>query len=100
MANSAIKEISGKNNLNEKKNDLEKILRVEDIPSVDYYDCLAREKTDKIKKERMERNGKIMERQKNLLMSDFEKKNVEVDRNIKLIESFEKFLYEKRKNVQ
>jgi hypothetical protein len=95
VADSANKELYVDKNYDAKRGEVENILKVDEIPKVELYDELAREKTNKIKEDRRNRNSEISKRQNYLKLTNIQKMNLDIEKNIDLIKSIEECLYNK-----
>ena len=93
VADSANKELHVNQNFEAKRGEVENILKVDDIPKVELYDQLAHEKTNKIKQDRRNRNIEICKKQNLLKLTNIQKMNLEIEKNIDLIKSIEDCLY-------
>jgi hypothetical protein len=97
VADSANKELYVKKNFDVKRDEVENILKVDEIPKVELYDQLAHEKTNKIKEDRRNRNSEICKKQNLLKLNNIQLMNLEIEKNIDLIKSIEDCLYNKDK---
>ena len=97
VADSANKELYLKKNFDMKRDEVENILKVDEIPKVELYDQLAHEKTNKIKEDRRNRNSEICKQQNLLKLNNIQIMNLEIEKNIDLIKSVEDCLYKKDK---
>ena len=97
VADSANKELYVKKNFDVKRDEVENILKVDDIPKVELYDQLAHEQTNKIKEDRRNRNSEICKKQNLLKLNNIQLMNLEIEKNIDLIKSIEDCLYNKDK---
>ena len=97
VADSANKELYLKKNFDLKRDEVENILKVDEIPKVELYDQLAHEKTNKIKEDRRNRNSEICKQQNLLKLNNIQIMNLEIEKNIDLIKSVEDCLYNKDK---
>ena len=97
VADSANKELYVKKNFDVKREEVENILKVDDIPKVELYDQLAHEQTNKIKEDRRNRNSEICKKQNLLKLNNIQLMNLEIEKNIDLIKSIEDCLYNKDK---
>ena len=77
-----------------KREDIENVLKMDGIPQVQYYDQIAKIKSEQFKMERNEKNKKINEVQRYELLSEKEKTNLDIDKSICLLNDYEKGLYE------
>ena len=93
VADSANREMFMKNHFDKKRQEVENVLRVDSIPQVQYYDQIAKMKSDQFKMERNEKNKKINELQKYELLTAKEKKNLEIDKSISLLSKYENGLF-------
>ena len=91
--NTAKKEIFTKKNFNKKMDDIESILGVDDIPDLKSYDYIARKKTNSIAQERKKKNDKISERQNYLKLTEIQRRNVDISKNIQFLDNVSNNLY-------
>ena len=100
VADSANREMFMKNHFDKRRQEIENVLRMDSIPQVECYDEIAKIKSDQFKMERNARNKIISESQKYSLLTEKEKTNLEIDKNISLLNKYEKGLYgDKRENI-
>ena len=94
VADSANREMFMKKYFDKKREDIENVLKMDGIPQVQYYDQIAKIKSEQFKMERNEKNKKINEVQRYELLSEKEKTNLDIDKSICLLNDYEKGLYE------
>ena len=95
VADSANKELFVNQKYDKKRNEIENILKVDDIPKVQFYDDLAHQKANEIKEERRRKNIIISEKQNYLKLTMQQRMNLDIDKNINLITNIENNLYNK-----
>ena len=93
VANSANKELFANKNFDKKRVEVENILMVDDIPNVQLYDDLTNQKVNNIKEERRKRNSIISKNQNYLKLTEQQKINLDIEKNINLIKEIEDNLY-------
>ncbi len=83
-----------------KRIDVENVLKVDDIPNVLLYDELAYQKSNNIKEERRKKNYIISKQQNYLKLTNQQRMNLDIEKNLNLIKSVEDGLYknENKKN--
>ena len=86
VINSAKKELNLESDMNEKLNELDKLLGNEQTPKIHLYDEILNKKSLTIKNERRERARKIIESQKHLGGSIRDKLNMRIDNNVSLLD--------------
>ena len=95
MVNSANKELFANQNFEKKRSDIEDVLKVDDIPNVQLYDDLAHQKANDVKEERRSKNNIISKKQNYLKLSIQQRINLDIEKNINLINNIEDSLYKK-----
>ena len=98
VADSANKELFINKNFDKKRRDIENILGVDDIPDLKYYDKIAHEKSKSLAKERREKNELISKHQNYLKLTEKQRMNVDIERNLNLIKRVKNSLYGNEKN--
>ena len=86
VINSAKKELNLESDMNEKMNELDKLLGDEQAPKIHLYDEILNKKSLTIKNERRERAKKIIENQKYLGGSIKDRLNIKIDNNVNLLD--------------
>ena len=86
VINSAKKEMNLESDMNEKLNELDKLLGNEQTPKIHLYDEILNKKSLTIKNERRERAKKIIENQKHLGGSIKDRLNMRIDNNVSLLD--------------
>ena len=94
VANSANKELNMKNFLDKRRQAIEDVLRVDDIPSVNRYDKIVHIKSENLKNQRNKSDMILSKEQKYMFLSLKDKTNVEIRDNISLLNKFEKGLFQ------
>ena len=92
---SANKELFVDKNYEKKRDDVENILCIDDIPPVNFYDYITHKESEKIKEKRRKRNDKISHQQNYLKLTAKQKRNVNIDNNLQLIKDIEENLFGK-----
>jgi hypothetical protein len=95
VVNSANKELFANQNFDKKRSDIEDVLKVDDIPNVQLYDDLAHQKANDVKEERRSKNNIISKKQNYLKLSMQQRMNLDIEKNINLINNIEDSLYKK-----
>ena len=95
VVNSANKELFANQNFEKKRSDIEDVLKVDDIPNVQLYDDLAHQKANDVKEERRSKNNIISKKQNYLKLSIQQRMNLDIEKNINLINNIEDSLYKK-----
>ena len=95
VVNSANKELFANQNFEKKRSDIEDVLKVDDIPNVQLYDDLAHQKANDVKEERRSKNNIISKKQNYLKLSMQQRMNLDIEKNINLINNIEDSLYKK-----
>ena len=95
VATSANKELVANKNFDKKRIEVENILMVDDIPKVQLYDDIAHQKVNNIKEERKRKNYILSQSQNYLKLTDQQKINLDIEKNIKLINEVEDNLFNK-----
>ena len=98
VADSANKEIFVNKNFDKKRNDIENILGVDDIPKLNYYEKIAHEKAYSQTRKRREKNELISKHQNYLKLTSKQRINADIERNLNLINNVESSLWNKKKN--
>lgn len=98
VADSANKEIFVNKNFDKKRNDIENILGVDDIPELNYYEKIAHEKAYSQTKKRREKNELISKQQNYLKLTSKQRINFNIERNLNLIKNVENSLWNQKKN--
>ena len=98
VANSANKEIFVNKNFDKKRNDIENILGVDDIPELNYYEKIAHEKAYSQTRKRREKDELISKHQNYLKLTSKQRINVDLERNLNLIKNVENSLWNKKKS--
>ena len=93
VANSANKELKMENYFDKKKEAIEEVLRVDDIPEVNNYDKIVKIKSEKLKSQRNKSNIVLNNEQKYMFLSTKDRTNFEISDNISLLNKFEKELF-------
>ena len=93
VADSANKEVFVNKNYDKKRNDIENILGVDDIPDLKCYEKIAHEKAYSNVKKRKERNELIYKKQNYLRLTSKQKMNFDIERNLNLIRNVENSLW-------
>lgn len=86
VINSAKKEMNIESDMNEKLNELDKLLGNGQTPKIHIYDEILNKKSLTIKNERRERAKKIIENQKHLGCSIKDRLNMRIDNNVSLLD--------------
>jgi hypothetical protein len=86
VINSAKKELNLESDMNEKLNELDKLLGYEQTPQTHLYDEILNKKSLTIKNERRERAKKIIENQKQLGGSIKDRLNMKIDNKVSLLD--------------
>jgi len=92
---SANKELFVDKNYEKKRDDVENVLNIDDIPPLKVYDYIAHKESEKIKERRRKRNDKISHQQNYLKLTEKQKRNVNIDNNLQLIKDIEENLFGK-----
>lgn len=100
VINSAKKELNLEYDMNDKLNELDKLLGSEQTPKIHLYDEILNKKSLTIKNERRERARKIIESQKHLGGSIKDRLNMRIDNNVSLLNRVMKNInkYNEKKN--
>ena len=94
VAISANKELNMKNFFDKRQKLIEEVLRVDEMPLVNYYEKIIKNKADKFKKQRNKSNMVLSKEQRYKFLSIKDKTNVEISENISLLNKFEKGLFQ------
>ena len=86
VVKSAKKELNKENDINDKINELEYKLGLEQTPKVHIYDEILRKKSETIKNERRQKALKILEKQKYSGTSKKDVINIKIDSKVKLLD--------------
>ena len=86
VVKSAKKELNKENDMNDKINELEYKLGLEQTPKVHIYDEILRKKSETIKNERRQKALKILEKQKYSGTSKKDVINIQIDSRVKLLD--------------
>ena len=100
VATSANKELFAIKNFDKKRNEVENILMVDDIPKIQLYDDLAHQKANNVKEERKRRNYILCKNQNYHKLTDQQKINLDIEKNINLIKEIEEDLYNKANKAE
>jgi hypothetical protein len=92
---SANKELFVDKNYEKKRDDVENILGIDDIPSLKIYEYIAHKESKKIKEKRRKRNDIISHQQNYHKLTAIQKRNVAIDNNLQLIKDTEENLFGK-----
>ena len=92
---SANKELFVDRNYEKKRDDVENILCIDNIPSLKVYDYIAHKGSEKIKEKRRKKNDRISHQQNYLKLTAKQKRNVNIDNNLQLINDIEENLFGK-----
>ena len=92
---SANKELFVDKNYEKKRDDVENILGIDDIPSLKIYEYIAHKESEKIKEKRRKRNDIISHQQNYHKLNAIQKRNVAIDNNLQLIKDTEENLFGK-----
>ena len=92
---SANKELFVDKNYEKKRDDIENILCIDDIPPLKFYEYIAHKESEKIKEKRRKRNDRISLSQNYLQLTAKQKRNVDIDNNLQLIKDTEENLFGK-----
>ena len=100
VIDTANKELFVNKSYDKKRIDVENVLKVDDIPNVLLYDELAYQKSNNIKEERRKKNYIISKQQNYLKLTNQQRMNLDIEKNLNLIKSVEDGLYknENKKN--
>ena len=99
VANSANKEVFVNQNFDKKRNDIESIFGVDDIPNIQSYEKIAHENAFNKAKKRRERNELISKQQNFLKLTSKQRMNVEIEKNLNLIKNIENSLWTRKKDI-
>ena len=100
VANSANKEVFVNQNFDKKRNDIESIFRVDDIPNIKCYEKIAHENAFNKAKKRRERNELISKQQNDLILTSKQRMNADIERNLNLIRNVENSLWNREKDIK
>ena len=92
---SANKELFVDKNYEKKRDDVENILCIDNIPSLKVYDYIAHKGSEKIKEKRRKKNDRISHQQNYLKLTAKQKRNVDIDNNLQSIKDIEDDLFGK-----
>ena len=92
---SANKELFVDRNYEKKRDDVENILCIDNIPSLKVYDYIAHKGSEKIKEKRRKKNDRISHQQNYLKLTAKQKRNVDIDNNLQSIKDIEDDLFGK-----
>ena len=92
---SANKELFVDRNYEKKRDDIENILCIDNIPSLKVYDYIAHKGSEKIKEKRRKKNDRISHQQNYLKLTAKQKRNVDIDNNLQSIKDIEDDLFGK-----
>ena len=92
---SANKELFVDRNYEKKRDDVENILCIDNIPSLKVYDYIAHKGSEKIKEKRRKKNDRISHQQNYLKLTAKQKRNVDIDNNLQSIKDIEDTLFRK-----
>ena len=92
---SANKELFVDRNYEKKRDDVENILCIDNIPSLKVYDYIAHKGSEKIKEKRRKKNDRISHQQNYLKLTAKQKRNVDIDNNLQSIKDIEYNLFGK-----
>ena len=92
---SANKELFVDRNYEKKRDDVENILCIDNIPSLKVYDYIAHKGSEKIKEKRRKKNDRISHQQNYLKLTAKQKRNVAIDNNLQSIKDIEDDLFGK-----
>ena len=92
---SANKELFVDRNYEKKRDDVENILCIDNIPSLKVYDYIAHKGSEKIKEKRRKKNDRISHQQNYLKLTAKQKRNVDIDNNLQSIKDIEDNLFGK-----
>ena len=95
VANSANKELFVNKNYDKKREDFENILKVDDIPELKFYEKIIHKKANNLAQKRRERNEIISKEQNYHKLTNKQRMNYDIERNINLIKNIEDSLYGK-----
>jgi len=98
VANSANKELFVNKNYDKKREDFENILKVNDIPELKFYEKIIQKKANNLAQKRRERNEIISKEQNYHKLTNKQRMNFDIERNINLIKNIENSLYGKENN--
>ena len=99
VANSANKEVFVNQNFDKKRNDIENIFGVDDIPNIKCYEKIAHENAFNKAKKRRERNELVSKQQNYLKLTANQRMNVDIERNLNLIRNVENSLWNRKKDI-
>ena len=80
-------------NYDKKREDFENILKVDDIPELKFYEKIIHKKANNLAQKRRERNEIISKEQNYHKLTNKQRMNYDIERNINLIKNIEKSLY-------
>ena len=92
---SANKELFVDRNYEKKRDDVENILCIDNIPSLKVYDYIAHKGSEKIKEKRRKKNDRISHQQNYHKLTAIQKRNLAIDNNLQLIKDTEENLFGK-----
>ena len=85
-------------NYDKKREDFENILKVNDIPELKFYEKIIQKKANNLAQKRRERNEIISKEQNYHKLTNKQRMNFDIERNINLIKNIENSLYGKENN--
>ena len=100
VLNHANKEMGITSSFNKKREDLEKLLGVDDIPKLSEYEKIIKSKYQKLKDDRHKKYQKLYESQKFLGLSHTEKINRLIDYKLQLLDDFSSKIYRNTRQKQ
>ena len=96
---SANKELYVNKNYDKKRIEVENVLKVDEIPDVLLYDELAYQKSNNIKQERRNKNSIISKQQNYHKLTNQQRMNLDIEKNLNLIKSVEDSLYKNQNKI-